>query len=84
MSLIEWLTASGCGRSAFAARIGVKPQFLAQMLAGRRPVPATLVMAIERATGGAVRCWDCRPDDWHLIWPDVADDALAPRLAERA
>lgn len=27
--------------------------------------------AIERATKGAVRRQDLRPQDWHLIWPEL-------------
>jgi len=40
--------------------------------AGRIPSPAYAV-AIERATNGAVTRRDLRPDDWHLIWPELAD-----------
>lgn len=37
----------------------------------RQPSPAYCV-AIERATGGAVTRRDLRPDDFHLIWPELA------------
>ncbi|MDH4417685.1 MAG: YdaS family helix-turn-helix protein [Acidovorax sp.] len=40
--------------------------------ANRRPGPAHCV-AIEKATEGAVTRRDLRPDDWHLIWPELAD-----------
>lgn len=39
--------------------------------AGRRPDPANC-LAIERATNGVVTRRDLRPDDAHLIWPDIA------------
>ena len=35
--------------------------------------------AIEQATAGAVRRWDLRPDDWHLIWPELIGAKGAPR-----
>lgn len=38
--------------------------------ANRRPGPAHC-LAIERATEGAVTRRDLRPDDFHLIWPDL-------------
>lgn len=38
--------------------------------ANRRPDPATCV-AIERVTGGLVTRADLRPNDWHLIWPEL-------------
>lgn len=39
---------------------------------GLRKASATLAVAIERATSGAVTRRDLRPDDWHLIWPELA------------
>lgn len=42
-----------------------------------------LAVALDLATDGQVRRWDTRPDDWHLIWPELigtegAPDVLAP------
>lgn len=37
---------------------------------GRRPGAANCV-AIEKATDGKVTRKDLRPDDWHLIWPEL-------------
>lgn len=37
-------------------------------------------MAIERATGGKVRVWDLRPDDWHRIWPMLIGTDGAPEV----
>lgn len=45
--------------------------------AGRLPGAAHSV-AIEKATDGAVRRWDLRPDDWHRIWPELIDAVGAP------
>ena len=36
----------------------------------RKPGPQYCV-AIERETGGQVTRRDLRPDDWHLIWPEL-------------
>jgi DNA-binding transcriptional regulator YdaS (Cro superfamily) len=47
--------------------------------AGRRPSPENCV-SIERATEGAVRRWDLRPDDWHLIWPELIGAEGAPEV----
>jgi DNA-binding transcriptional regulator YdaS (Cro superfamily) len=30
-------------------------------------------VAIEQVTNGAVTRKDLRPDDWHLIWPELVD-----------
>jgi len=39
--------------------------------AGRIPGPI-YAAAIERATNGLVTRRDLRPQDWHLIWPELA------------
>lgn len=47
--------------------------------AGRRPEPANCVV-IENASAGKVRRWDLRPDDWHLIWPELVGTRGAPKV----
>lgn len=49
----------------------------------RLPSPENCV-AIERATSGAVRRWDLRPDDWHRIWPELIGQAGAPAVEQKA
>lgn len=39
---------------------------------GRRPDAANCV-GLEKASGGLIQLQDLRPDDWHLIWPALAD-----------
>lgn len=46
----------------------------------RLPGPVYCV-AIERATAGAVTRQALRPDDWHLIWPELADTTPNPPTA---
>ncbi|RZL40148.1 MAG: hypothetical protein EOP35_01700 [Rubrivivax sp.] len=46
---------------------------------GRVPGAANAV-AIEEATGKAVRRWDLRPKDWHLIWPELKKAKGAPAI----
>ena len=41
-----------------------------------------LAVALEKATGGQVSRRDLRPDDWHLIWPElVGAECLARQAA---
>ncbi len=49
------------GQSALAKAVGVKPQAVQQWI-GRGVVPVERVADIERATQGAVRARDLRPD----------------------
>lgn len=62
------------GVSEFAGRIGVTPVYLSQIAAGqdgRVPSPS-LCVVIERESCGHTGRKDLRPDDWHLIWPELA------------
>ena len=37
-----------------------------------------LAASIERETAGAVRRWDLRPNDWHVVWPELIEAEGAP------
>lgn len=49
----------------------------------RRPSPAYSRM-LEEVTEGKVMRWDTRPDDWHLIWPELRKRKGAPAIPEKA
>ena len=61
------------GISKMAAVLGISGPTVSQWCTGIRPVPIERCVAIERATDGAVTRRDLRPDDWHEIWPELAD-----------
>lgn len=53
---------------ALARLLGVTRGAVSQWKLGGRRVPADHCPAIERATAGAVRCEDLRPDvDWSVL-----------------
>ncbi|WP_295378426.1 helix-turn-helix domain-containing protein [uncultured Pseudacidovorax sp.] len=55
-------------QAALARSLGVRPPTVNQWCKGERPVPAEQCPSIERATGGAVRCEDLRPDvAWDVL-----------------
>jgi DNA-binding transcriptional regulator YdaS (Cro superfamily) len=71
MTLNEYLKEEH-GRGRLVARmIGKSPAFVSQMAAAQRPVPPLIANQIEMATGGRVTRRELRPDDFHLIWPDL-------------
>jgi len=72
------------GRRALAERLAVTQSAIGNWKA--RGVPIMIAAAIESATAGAVTRRDLRPDDHHLIWPDLADadENPAPALAPQA
>jgi DNA-binding transcriptional regulator YdaS (Cro superfamily) len=61
-------------QSALARVADVPPAFVHQWLTGKRPVPANRCVSIEQATHGAVTRKDLRPNDWHLIWPELTNN----------
>lgn len=46
----------------------------------RTGIPVIRAPAIELATGGKVMRWHLRPNDWHLIWPELVGRADAPAV----
>lgn len=73
-ALIKSISLVG-GQSALAKLLGVVPQVVHNWLV-RGNVPAEKCPAIERATNGAVRCEDLRPDvDWAYLRNTAAVNA---------
>lgn len=59
-------------QAALARSLSVSPPTINQWSKGIRPVPEKMAVAIEAITTGAVTRRDLRPNDWHLIWPELA------------
>lgn len=72
------------GTAAQLARsMGISPVLISQWAHGVRPVPVVPALDIERITEGAVMRWDLRPDDWHLLWPELIGCAGAPQIPKQ-
>lgn len=69
-------------RAVIASKCGVADAYLYQIFTRRKTASAALCVAIERATAGAVARKRLRPDDWHLIWPEL--DTAAVREVSHA
>ena len=61
------------GQANLSRTLGVTAAAVNQWAKGLRPIPVRHCTAIERATGGQVTRRDLRPGDWHLIWPELAE-----------
>jgi len=67
MELKTYLERDG-GNMPLAEALGISPVIVSQWKTGARQVPAERCPSIERATNGAVRCEELRPDvDWAFI-----------------
>ena len=63
-------------QAALAKALGVKQPTISEWLRGDRQVPAERCPDIERATGGAVRCEELRPDvSWGVLREQFVPDA---------
>ena len=77
MKLSDYLSAHG-QQTDLARAIGAQPQLVWQWAKAVRPVPIERCVPIERATNGQVTRQDLRPDDWHEIWPELAQASAQP------
>ncbi len=57
--------------ASLARKLGISPVLISQWRSGNRPIPLERCVPIEQATDGLVTRKDLRPDDWHLIWPEL-------------
>ncbi|EWS53318.1 YdaS family helix-turn-helix protein [Methylibium sp. T29] len=69
-------------RDAFAASVETSAGHLRNVANGYRSCAPELAVHIDRESGLVVRRWDLRPDDWHLIWPELIGADGAPEPAE--
>ena len=42
-----------------------------------------LAARVEHVTNGAVTRKELRPNDWHLIWPELKDEAVGKALLDK-
>lgn len=73
MHLREYCLAESGRQVSLAEKIGLSSNYLSQIVNGRRPLPIKYCARIEQATNGQVTRRDLRPDDWHEIWPELAE-----------
>ncbi|MBB5610396.1 MULTISPECIES: YdaS family helix-turn-helix protein [unclassified Janthinobacterium] len=73
MDLKNYLIATGVKKADFARAINISAALLHQWIEQIRPVAIRHCPAIEKQTGGQVARKDLRPDDWHKIWPELAE-----------
>lgn len=78
MTLDEYINAERGRGTALATALGVPAESISNWKSGARRVPAERCPEIERATGGAVRCEELRPD---VAW-DVLREQSAPAEPE--
>jgi DNA-binding transcriptional regulator YdaS (Cro superfamily) len=71
MDLKTYIAAERGRATALAAKLGVSPSYLSQLVNGQSPISPERCVDIWRATDGEVTRQDLRPDDWARIWPEL-------------
>lgn len=67
---------------ALADWLGVTKAAVWQWKQEGRKTPIEHCPEIERRTSGAVTRRDLRPNDWHLIWPELAQPSTSTKEVE--
>lgn len=50
----------------------------------KQPIPSYLAQSIETFTKGQVMRWDCCPNDWFLLWPELMTHRDSPPIKAQA
>jgi len=84
MNLADYIKSERGRGVALAAALDISASYLSQLAAADANVSPARCVEIERATAGDVRRWHLRPDDWHLIWPELIGSKGAPKVPAAA
>lgn len=83
MELKTYLSSmSADDRDEFAKRCETTRGHMQNVSYGYRACATDLAVLIDRKSGGAVRRWDLRPDDWYRHWPELIGTEGAPPVPE--
>ncbi len=69
IALLEWLKTATDDQ---VASTGTSRGYLRQIGYGNKKASAELASRLEAATGGQVTRKQLRPEDWSVIWPELA------------
>jgi DNA-binding transcriptional regulator YdaS (Cro superfamily) len=73
MTLIEYINSlSPEDRSRFEGVAGTSIGYLRKAASAKQVLGAATCVGVERASGGVITRKQLRPEDWHLIWPELA------------
>lgn len=85
MNLNSYISQKRGGGYLLSRALGVSSVVVSMWKTGARQVPAERCPAIERATGGLVRCEDLRPDiEWSVLRGTASNRATPAQAATDA
>ena len=74
MTLTQFLNSLSIERRAeLAKRCETSFEYLRQIGYGNRPCSPKIAVCLERESGGLITRKSLFPDDWHKVWPELAE-----------
>lgn len=67
-------------RQKLATELHLNEQYLYQCLTGRKDMRTDEAVRVERDSGGKLRRWHLRSNDWWLHWPELIGVEGAPEI----
>lgn len=67
-------------RKALAEQLGIHEQYLYQCLTGRKDMRTDEAVRVESDSGGRLRRWHLRTNDWWKHWPELIGIDGAPEI----
>lgn len=80
--LLKAIQYAGDTQSGLARLLGTSQPLVHKWLSSKNPLAPEHCALIERATNGSVTRRELRPDDWHLIWPELVDMTEAVKASD--
>lgn len=80
MKLKEYLTTVETAAS-LSQRLSVPNVSISNWANGKRPIPIRWIPVIEDKTNGLVSRKDLRPNDWHVLWPELKQSVNTEKAA---
>ncbi len=77
------MTMTPTERRELAAQLGLNEQYLYQCLTGRKDMKTDEAVRIERESGGRLKRWHLRTNDWWLHWPELIGTEGAPDVPSK-
>lgn len=60
-------------KTEFSEKCGTTTNYLRKAVSISQPLRPIVCSLIEINSGGAVTREELRPDDWHIIWPELKE-----------
>jgi DNA-binding transcriptional regulator YdaS (Cro superfamily) len=84
MDLKTYISDSPRGTATkLAEKLDVSTSYLSQMASGDAPISPQRAVEIENETEGKVTRKDLFPNNWHLVWPELANAAKRRRSTDK-